>query len=111
MNAVTIVLVLLAVLAIATVSMTVKIVPQARAGIVERFGKYRATLSAGLNVVAYEYMLDWESELKRVEAGPDGVAVFDWTPTQPGVGQLLVRGVYADGSVSELTQDVFVLIN
>jgi regulator of protease activity HflC (stomatin/prohibitin superfamily) len=30
---------------------TVRIIPQARAGIVERFGKYRLTLSAGLNVV------------------------------------------------------------
>ena len=32
-------------------SKTVKIVPQARAGIVERFGKYRTTLSAGLNIL------------------------------------------------------------
>ena len=46
-----IVLILIAVLAIVFVSMTVKIVPQARAGIVERFGKYRTTLSAGLNIV------------------------------------------------------------
>ncbi|MFT4009819.1 MAG: SPFH domain-containing protein [Nocardioidaceae bacterium] len=30
---------------------TIRIVPQARAGIVERFGKYRATLSPGLNIV------------------------------------------------------------
>ncbi|HET8960545.1 SPFH domain-containing protein [Nocardioides sp.] len=30
---------------------TVRIVPQARAGIVERFGKYKQTLPAGLNVV------------------------------------------------------------
>ena len=30
---------------------TVRIVPQARAGIVERFGKYKETLPAGLNVV------------------------------------------------------------
>jgi len=30
---------------------TVRIVPQARAGIVERFGKYKQTLSAGLNIV------------------------------------------------------------
>ena len=50
-SAVTIVLVLVAILVIVIVSMTVKIVPQARAGIVERFGKYRATLSAGLNIV------------------------------------------------------------
>jgi regulator of protease activity HflC (stomatin/prohibitin superfamily) len=30
---------------------SVRIVPQARAGIVERFGKYRTTLSAGLNIL------------------------------------------------------------
>src|ERR671917_2221660 len=30
---------------------TVRIVPQARAGIVERFGKYKQTLPAGLNIV------------------------------------------------------------
>ncbi len=46
-----VVLALVALLAIVTVSMTVKIVPQARSGIVERFGKYRTTLSAGLNIV------------------------------------------------------------
>jgi regulator of protease activity HflC (stomatin/prohibitin superfamily) len=50
-SAVTVAVVLLAILAVAVVSMTVKIVPQARAGIVERFGKYRTTLSAGLNIV------------------------------------------------------------
>ncbi|MCB0909717.1 MAG: SPFH/Band 7/PHB domain protein, partial [Nocardioidaceae bacterium] len=32
-------------------SRTVRIIPQARAGIVERFGKYKQTLPAGLNVV------------------------------------------------------------
>lgn len=51
MSAALIVLILLAVLAILIVTMTVKIVPQARSGIVERFGKYRTTLSAGLNIV------------------------------------------------------------
>jgi len=32
-------------------SKTVKIIPQARAGVVERFGKYRTTVTAGLNIV------------------------------------------------------------
>lgn len=50
-SALTVVLILLAILAIVGVTMTVKIIPQARAGIVERFGKYRATLPAGLNIV------------------------------------------------------------
>ena len=68
MSAITIVLVLLAVLAVAIVSMTVKIVPQARAGIVERFGKYRATLPAGLNIVLpfidkVRYMIDLREQV------------------------------------------------
>lgn len=49
-----IILVLLALLFIFVVvvlAKTVRVVPQARAGIVERFGKYRQTLSAGLNFV------------------------------------------------------------
>ena len=44
-------LLLVALLAILTLSKSVRIIPQARAGIVERFGKYRTSLSAGLNVV------------------------------------------------------------
>ncbi|MGH3385937.1 MAG: SPFH domain-containing protein [Nocardioidaceae bacterium] len=49
--AVLIVLVLLALVVVVTLLRAVRIIPQARAGIVERFGKYRTTLSAGLNVV------------------------------------------------------------
>jgi regulator of protease activity HflC (stomatin/prohibitin superfamily) len=49
--AVPIVLILVALFVIVTLASTVKIIPQARAGIVERFGKYRTTLTAGLNVV------------------------------------------------------------
>jgi regulator of protease activity HflC (stomatin/prohibitin superfamily) len=68
MSAALAVLVALAVLAIAVVSMTVKIVPQARAGIVERFGKYRATLPAGLNIVMpfvdkVRYMIDLRQQV------------------------------------------------
>jgi regulator of protease activity HflC (stomatin/prohibitin superfamily) len=64
----TIGVVLLAVLAIAFISMTVKIVPQARSGIVERFGKYRATLSAGLNIVVpfvdkMRYLIDLREQV------------------------------------------------
>lgn len=44
-------LVLIALFAVAVLAKTVKIVPQARAGIVERFGKYKATLPAGLNLI------------------------------------------------------------
>ena len=44
-------LVLIALFAVAVLAKTVKIVPQARAGIVERFGKYKSTLPAGLNLI------------------------------------------------------------
>src|SRR6516225_955038 len=44
-------LVLIVGLAIFTVLRSVRIVPQARAGIVERFGRYHRTLHAGLNLV------------------------------------------------------------
>jgi regulator of protease activity HflC (stomatin/prohibitin superfamily) len=64
----TIAVVLLAILAIVFIAKTVKIVPQARAGIVERFGKYRATLSAGLNVVVpfvdkMRYLIDLREQV------------------------------------------------
>src|ERR1700739_5030482 len=44
-------LVLIVVLAVYAVLRSVRIVPQARAGIVERFGRYHRTLYAGLNIV------------------------------------------------------------
>src|SRR6202012_4951804 len=44
-------LVLIVVLAITAVVRSVRIVPQASAGIVERFGRYHRTLNAGLNIV------------------------------------------------------------
>src|SRR5215212_6000654 len=44
-------LILVVLFVVVGLAKTVRIVPQARAGIVERFGKYRATLPAGLNVV------------------------------------------------------------
>src|SRR5690349_24701568 len=47
---------------------TVRIVPQARAGIVERFGKYKGTLPAGLNIVLpfidkVRYMIDLREQV------------------------------------------------
>jgi regulator of protease activity HflC (stomatin/prohibitin superfamily) len=42
---------LLVLFAVITLVKSIRIVPQARAGVVERFGKYRTTLNAGLNVV------------------------------------------------------------
>ncbi len=46
-----ILLVVLVLLAAAVVSRSIRIVPQASAGIVERFGRYHRTLHAGLNIV------------------------------------------------------------
>ncbi len=47
----TILLVVLVVLIILVIVRSVRIIPQARAGIVERFGRYHRTLPAGLNMV------------------------------------------------------------
>jgi len=46
-----ILLVVFVALAVAVVTQSIRIVPQAMAGIVERFGRYHRTLHAGLNVV------------------------------------------------------------
>jgi regulator of protease activity HflC (stomatin/prohibitin superfamily) len=48
---VTILLVIVVIAVIAAVVKSVRIVPQAMAGIVERFGRYHRTLNAGLNIV------------------------------------------------------------
>ncbi len=66
--AVLIVLALLVLFAVVVMAKTVRIVPQARAGIVERFGKYKGTLSAGLNVVVpfvdkVRYMIDLREQV------------------------------------------------
>ena len=47
----TILLVVFVILVVVVISRSVRIVPQARAGIVERFGRYHRTLHAGLNMV------------------------------------------------------------
>jgi regulator of protease activity HflC (stomatin/prohibitin superfamily) len=59
---------LLAIFVIAGLGKTIRIVPQARAGIVERFGKYKSTLPAGLNVVVpfvdkVRYMIDLREQV------------------------------------------------
>src|SRR5881275_2410563 len=63
-----IVLILLVLFVVVVLMRTVRIVPQARAGIVERFGKYKATLPAGLNVVVpfvdrVRYMIDLREQV------------------------------------------------
>jgi regulator of protease activity HflC (stomatin/prohibitin superfamily) len=47
----TVLLVVLVALVVLVVVRSVRIIPQARAGIVERFGRYHRTLNAGLNMV------------------------------------------------------------
>jgi regulator of protease activity HflC (stomatin/prohibitin superfamily) len=63
MEAVAVILVLGLILLVVFLVKTVRIVPQAFAGVVERFGKYNATLPAGLNMVVpfidnVRYMID-----------------------------------------------------
>src|SRR5690242_6132931 len=65
----------LALVAILVLSRTIRIVPQARAGIVERFGKYRATLSPGLNMVTpfidrVRYVIDMREQVVSFPPAP-----------------------------------------
>ncbi len=62
------VLALLFVFIVVMLAKTVKIVPQARAAIVERFGKYKQTLPAGLNIVVpfvdkLRYLIDLREQV------------------------------------------------
>ena len=51
MDPATIALIVVLVIVVLVVGRTVRVIPQARAGIVERFGRYQRTLTPGLNVV------------------------------------------------------------
>ncbi len=75
-----ILLAIFALFVIVTLARSVRIVPQARAGIVERLGKYRATLSAGPNVVVpfvdrVRYMIDLREQV--VSFPPQNVITED----------------------------------
>jgi regulator of protease activity HflC (stomatin/prohibitin superfamily) len=68
MTALLVLLILIVLFVVAVLVKTVRIVPQARAGIVERFGKYRASLPAGLNIVVpfvdkVRYMIDLREQV------------------------------------------------
>src|SRR5918998_1765017 len=68
MPVVLILLALVLLFVIVLLAKTVRIVPQARAGIVERFGKYKQTLPAGLNVVVpfvdkVRYLIDLREQV------------------------------------------------
>ena len=63
-----IVMALLALFAIVLLAKTIKIIPQARAGVVERFGKYQQTLDAGLKTVVpfvdrVRYLIDLREQV------------------------------------------------
>src|ERR1700712_2841320 len=63
-----IIFVVLLIFVVMLLAKTVRIVPQARAGIVERFGKYRTTLPAGLNIVTpfvdrVRYLIDLREQV------------------------------------------------
>ncbi|KQY64394.1 MULTISPECIES: SPFH domain-containing protein [unclassified Nocardioides] len=68
MTAVLVLLLLLLLFVVVVLAKTVRIVPQARAGIVERFGKYKGSLPAGLNIVVpfidkVRYMIDLREQV------------------------------------------------
>jgi regulator of protease activity HflC (stomatin/prohibitin superfamily) len=61
-------LVLVVLFVVVMLARTVRIIPQARAGIVERFGKYKETLPAGLNIVVpfvdkVRYLIDLREQV------------------------------------------------
>src|SRR6195952_5417176 len=66
--AVLVVFALLLIFVVLVLAKTIRIVPQARAGIVERFGKYKTTLQPGLNVVTpfvdrVRYVIDMREQV------------------------------------------------
>src|SRR5918993_734690 len=63
-----ILLALLVLFVIVTLAKSVRIVPQARAAVVERFGKYKQTLPAGLNILVpfidkVRYLIDLREQV------------------------------------------------
>ncbi|MDN5893122.1 MAG: SPFH/Band 7/PHB domain protein [Nocardioides sp.] len=68
MPALGILAILIVLFAVVTLVKSVRIVPQARAGIVERFGKYKGSLPAGLNILVpfvdkVRYMIDLREQV------------------------------------------------
>ncbi len=67
-TAILILLVLILIFVVLVLAKTIRIIPQARAGIVERFGKYKNTLQPGLNVVTpfvdrVRYVIDMREQV------------------------------------------------
>jgi len=60
--------IILAVFVVIVIARTIRIIPQARAGIVERFGKYHGTLQPGLNMITpfvdrVRYVIDMREQV------------------------------------------------
>jgi regulator of protease activity HflC (stomatin/prohibitin superfamily) len=60
--------IILAIFVVIVISRTIRIIPQARAGIVERFGKYHGTLQPGLNMITpfvdrVRYVIDMREQV------------------------------------------------
>ncbi|MEU6023377.1 hypothetical protein [Micromonospora sp. NPDC047134] len=62
------------------------------------------------DVAAYRYRINNEEEA-RIEAGPAGVATLTWAPSEAGWHVLWVRSERADGSLSEVEQYEFSVID
>ncbi|MFI6232507.1 hypothetical protein ACIBD9_02975 [Micromonospora sp. NPDC050784] len=78
-------------------------------GVVDRAGSF--TFRPGrAGVVAYEYAFRYD-EFQRIDAAEDGSAVLRWTPTEPNWYTLNVRSISADGTLSEVEQYQFNVID
>src|SRR6476620_9094319 len=80
MTALLVLFLLIIVFVVVMLAKTVKIVPQARAAVVERFGKYKATLPAGLNILVpfidkLRYLIDMREQV--VSFAPQPVITED----------------------------------
>src|SRR4026208_450218 len=67
-GAILIIFALLLIFVVLVLAKTIRIIPQARAGIVERFGKYKTTLQPGLNIVTpfvdrVRYVIDMREQV------------------------------------------------
>ncbi|MDI1464167.1 hypothetical protein QEZ54_24620 [Catellatospora sp. KI3] len=62
------------------------------------------------DVVAYEWAFLYD-DMQRIDAAPDGTATLTWTPTEPNWYVLNVRSISADGTVSEVNQFQFSVID
>jgi membrane protein implicated in regulation of membrane protease activity len=84
-----IVLLAVAVLVLLVVARTIRIVPQARAGVIERFGRYQRTLTPGLALVGQRALV-----LEQVDGSGGRVKIGgeEWTARPFLEGEPLLAG-------------------